>query len=727
MKRAVMLTGAVVLVLFLTLTPQGQAREVSRVELNFFHDLGIKENVDLTEPYPSFSFHVPHYPGIDWRHSYLELVVLFPDTISPTNRLSVLVENTLVFSRSLGMLPIRPGELSYLRIPLGGFTPTNPQKPLLSIEVRGERSSSVSSLPEKQPDDLWMTISSQSSIFLFGSIRTSPPSVSHFFTWPVREIEVVLPEGEWPENVIVAAVELASSLRSSLKRWGTRVRLNSLAFMSDEEKADPDARRIYLREPAPRDYHLLGNRLFLSPRGAHLACLPERDTMVGSSGNVDALPPPPLQPSGKISLCQLSHDDLYLASWKKTTKEFIFPSSLLGGIPNNLEFHLRWRPLSLPTETLFLVSVNDHPVFSKNLLPAEEISSTLRYDLIHIPGNLLHGTNTLKFELHSTDGDPEALSGTTTSIFISADSLFHCRGTAPPPAILTFRSGGAYFWGRGTIVLPSQPSLNDIEAAAALFSTLPSGKGLPVDLLVISWDEFEKVIRETPGIMGSLIQRYVTRPSSVWSVFERLKKTPGAAREAYIQAKRDESGWEGEFRSILSAAGAFLYNYAEALGSFLSSRILGESSDMNIPFTPNFFLAVSPPDEHPFTISVERTTAQPVYPDEGMGILTTSWYRGYPVFAFSYHGPQDLALQYYLEAIDKNLDVRNSESNTVLFSREGSSAFTAVLPPTYTRPPTWQDDVTKYRGILILIGFALLVTVGIYFLSRLANSRLRGE
>jgi len=725
MKKTAFITLAGAIMLLLTLVSPGAARELRRVELGFSRDLGITENVNLSGPFPSFSFAVPHYPGIHWEYSYLDLRVWFPDTVNPTDRLTVIMDNILVFSRSLERLPVRPGESGLVRIPLGGLTPTS-SGPLLTIEVRGERVPALSPLPGEQRGTVWMVLEPQSTLYLYGSIRTAPPTVSHFFIWPAREIEIVLPEGEWTKNIQTASVEIVSSLRSALERWGTRVRLNALPLMSEEEKADPEAIRVYLRDPAPRDYHLLGNRLFLSPRGVQLACSPERDTMVGSSGNIDTLPLPSPPPSGSISIRHLTHEDIWLSSWEETTQTICFPASLFGGIPIHLALHLQWRLLSLSTESVFLVLINGHPVFSETLSPDDEKAPHLRHSVIDIPGHLIHGTNTVHFQLLESSSEQEAFPGTTASLFISADSLLRYRGNAPPPAILTFRGGGAFFWGRGTLVLPSQPTLSDLQAAAALFSSLPSGETPPADLRVISWEEFENTIDETPGMLEILIQRYIARPTSIWRIWEQLQKVHSDARRAYVQATEAHDGWEGTIRGGISAAAAFLYRYGEAISSFVLAPLQADTQDMSIPYSPEYFLAVFPPGDHPLTASVERTAQRPVTPDEAMGILTTSWYRGFPVLTFSDHGPRDLALRYFLEAIDKKMDVRHSESNTVLFSREGASAFTAALSPTLTRPPSWRDDLSEYRGTLLLIVFAFLVAAGIYFLSRLAHNWLRG-
>ncbi|HSV30581.1 MAG TPA: cellulose biosynthesis cyclic di-GMP-binding regulatory protein BcsB [Atribacteraceae bacterium] len=706
------------------LSGSSPAQEWKRIEWRFDRDLGITQNLRLTGLTPSTTLFVPVLPGIDWTQSALNLTVWFSDALHPESTLAVFMNDDLLFSQTLQNLPLRPGQPGNLRIPLDLLI-SSPGERWIKVDIRPTLFISRNPCEDLASGNLWMMIMKKSHFMFNGAIRDLPVSIDEFLLFPTTELEIILPGGEWDREIATAYIKLMSFLKRPENIQAREITTLLFDEMTPEEREDRLKRRIYLRSPSMRDYHLLGNRLYLTPEGVKGLLSPYRVAMTGRSGTVVLEMEDISKYHPQLTFRDLGAGDLYFRGIGDLSAQLHFPASDLGGIPESLFLHLFknvQKPLAAFGGNGFLkIWFNNQLVLTERLSDAP--SGPLSQRIVELPAHLIQRENTLELMFSYFPGKENCMVGAIPlEAFLSGDSFLEYRGITLLPDPLTMMDVPTVFWGKGHIVLPEQFTVKDLKAAALLISTFRELDNTPILIKIHeSAEGMDLFLAQEHWLARFGHLPFLDRPS-FRPLWQDLARIPSRVREEISGAENGLAEWRTWLTVSLTEYGKGLF------------RILRFPCDLLFPKMeaipmPEYFLFIRPdlsrfPEAIPVLPTDDSLTffsqpeSQPsfrVTPDEPLAIMAVKRQGDKPAVFLTTLGREDLAMEYFFRHFRGPETLRSLTGNVILLSQEGWSDLT-IDADTRWRPVPVLSWFNWHQKIRIPISIILLMALLIFCL-----------
>ncbi|MGQ9622045.1 MAG: hypothetical protein ACUVTO_01135 [Candidatus Caldatribacteriaceae bacterium] len=502
---------------------------------------------------------------------------------------------------------------------------------------------------------------------------------SGFPPFPDPERHRFLPQDFRSKEIGGAYLKLYAFLRRMYR--GLPVGIGTRLFGGERlpEEA-PGEKRIFLMKESLRDVHLFGHSLYLTPKGVE-AVVGEKSLVSSSSRVVESVLLP--LPSRKRILADFGVGDVTVRGLGNMGTQVRFALSGLGGAWERLSLVLFWASAPLPRsprgEAFLRVFLNGNPIFSERITGEESFP---RKSIVPLPPASLARENTLEIVFSYFPEVENCRRGKAPfEATIFGNSYFMTYVKKDLPFLLTFGDVPTLFWGKGWVVLPENPTFEELEAAARLYGALREMDNTPL---------FVEVVREKelPGLLG------------------------------------------GGGRGLLS----FPRNFQDLLRLFSevsSSFRRGIELLLSFPSIPEYLLLVSPSQAllRYFPVSISQgalsltsaplpLTTLKVLPDEPLGVLTLGRVYHRPALAVFPCGVGDVALAHFLQGFEGAETLRNLKGNVVVFGRWGWSEDTVG----------WQAEnallefFRLYRFLLLAIVLGVILVFSLLRYARMMRS-----
>jgi hypothetical protein len=645
------------------------------MEWEFQEILGLEEDSLLEGPSPVYVFYFPAFSGILWEQSDLVLSLNIPQVLHPLSKISVYAENILLFSENL----TRRGERT-LRIPLNKLSQV-PQKDAYRFEIRSHLFIGENPCEDLASGNLWISVGKESRFRIV--MEEVAWNLQDFFRFPAQNVTVFLPQDFRSKDMEGAYIKLYAFLRRAYR--GLPVRIVTRLFGGERlpEEA-PGEKRIFLMRESLRDVHLFGRTLYLTPKGVE-AVVSEKNLVSVSSQVVESVFLP--LSSRKKTLADFGVGDTTVRGIGNMGTQVCFALSDLGGAWEHLSLVLFWASAPLPQsprgEAFLRVFLNGNPIFSERIV---EEKSLPQRSVIPLPPANLARENTLEIVFSyfpEVENCRRGIMPFEATIF--GNSYFVAYIKKDVPSLLTFGDVPTLFWGKGWVVLPENPALEELEAAARLYGALREMDNTPL---------FVEVAREKelPGLLGG-------RKGGRLLAFPR------------------------SFQDVLRLFSEIALLFRQGTALLFSS-----------PSIPEYLLLVSPSQAllRYFPVSVAQgalsltsaplpLTTLKVLPDEPLGVLTLGRVYHLPALAVLPCGTGNVAFAHFLRGFEGARTLRRLKGNVVVFGRQGWSEDTVG----------WQAENTLlgffrlYRFLFLALALGVVLVFGILWYARMARSSTR--
>jgi len=691
------------------------------------------QNLRLTGLTPSATVYLPNLSGIDWNQSFLNLGIWFSEILHPESSLAIFMNDELIYTQNLQRLPLRPGRPGTLRIPLNLFSPS-PGEHMVKVEIKPTLFISQNHCEDLASGNLWMVLMKESHFLLNVLSRDMPASIDDFLLFPSHAFEIVLPEEEWTKEILTAYHKLMSFLHRLHAATPREISTMLYDEMTTEEKQDQSKRRMYLRSNSTRDYHLQGNRLYLTPEGVDGLVSPYRAAMTGRSGSVQLKPGFLSTYSPRLSFQDLGAGNLHFQGIGEMRTRIYFASSDLGGVPESLHLHL-FENIMMPfTESggdgFMKILFNEQIVLTRRL--PDTPTGSLSRRIIDLSDHEIQRENTLEFVFSYFPVEGKCRAGTAPlEAFLSGDSFLDYHGKQPLSDPLTMQDVPTAFWGKGHVILPEQYTVQDIKAAALLASTLRSLDTTPLSFEVFDTQEGMELFFQKQGWLTGFGRLSFVEVSSFISPWQELARIPARVREQTEGKGNGINGWRTAFSAILTEYGKGLLRVIQfPIDTLFPARDPLPLPDYFLFIRPDFTLfpdglSILPEGDslilfaHPENIPLFTVT-----PDEPLAILSVSRQQERPSLFMTTLGQEDMAMTYFFQHFQGMETLRQLHGNVVLFTQEGWSDL-VVSDDIGWQPaslPTWIDWYQNNRIPLYIILIALLFVFCLYLYFRLAHT-----
>jgi len=685
----------------LFITTMARAQEFQWREIPF-SELGWDRDQKLEGSNPSYTLYLPNFPGVDWERSYLALQVEASPALSSSSSLTVYGDGNLLFTA-----PLRRGVFS---IPLRELSP---KEELHRLEIQPYLFISNNLCEDLASGNLFCTLKKEGQLVLFFK-DTSLTTLTDFLRFPDNRMEIILPPGKWSR----ALQEAYFTLYAFLQRYFRDLPMHIETRVSEEEKSFlPEHRRIFLREKAERDFELSGKSLFLTPQGVTAMVQDEKLLAV---------------PSLKISTIESTSPKvvrrLYLNGFSfrgigTLTETFYFASSDLGGLPETLKLVLyrSHSPLraQFQGEASFTVRLNGEPVYTERLGNEPVVPRTPQ--TIFLPSRLLRRENALEFrfsyfpEIGNCHRGEKPLEAS-----ISSDSYIEARGQGVPPFPLTWEEVPTFFWGKGFVVLPDEPTLQDLQIGAKILAALRSLDRTPLSVNVLTPKE---------------VALWLSRPPLQLKPWQRPFQRFTLLRQEVIHYALS---LENQNLPLLTQIATLLHftvkRTAAALGETMMS-FFASFTEVDTLEPPSYFILVNVSLDRlstPLTLEgdelvlkdlSEGKTLMRFGPDEPLGVLTTFWENGYPVILFTGYGEKEVAVRYFLNTFQEPQTLRRLNGNVALFTKNGLVSVLAGSGSNTSRKTVFPEWSGRLRLVTFLFLIGLIVLLAGLLYNRLVRPK----
>ncbi len=703
------------LVIFLCMGSLAHAQEISWREMTL-SELGWEKDLILEGSNPSHSLYLPNFPGVDWSASALYLKVKTSPLLNPASTLSLYGDGNLLFSTSLPQ-----GEKTF-RIPLAELSPN---EKLHRLEIRASLAISDNLCEDLASGQLFLTVHKESTLSLVFQ-KTRLTALEEFLTVPDSQIDIVFPAENWSRELQTAYIELYAFLSRFYRNMP--VKINTVSPPLPKTLVE-NRRRIFLTERRGRDFELYGPNLYLTPQGVK-AILHHPQILSFASSTIEPIALSPTILERKLSLAQLGATQLSFKGIGTLSETLYFASADLGGIPQTLTLTLYYNTI-LPRQEAYgeaslRVKLNGMLVWVEKISARHHSPLTSR--VIPISPFLLRRENALEITCTYFPEIGNCRRGEAPlEVTISGDSYLETKGEGPKPPLLTWNDVPTFFWGKGFIVLPETPTLEELVIAAQIASSLRAIDRTPIDFEVISHQKAQEKLRRPPQ------QPYSHNlPLAPW---QELLLLPRSAID---------------YAHSLPQYSERITDQIVALTTFLLEKYLAILKDLVLyPLIPFITVEQKPALAYFIFIAPQGKLATPPLlpqkgelvvqsledqrevmrfaPDEPLSFLTLFWENRHPVILFSPYGNKDIAYAHFLELFQREKTLRRLTGNVTLFGRKG---MTDLLLGQHFRwkgetPRFWQEIYYRYRLMVFLVGACVIILLAGWWYSRLTQPPMR--
>jgi len=690
-----------------------------------FHDLlGWNTNLMLQGQTPATVFYLPAPPGVDWQQSILMLQIKTSSFLDTNSSISVFVDDALLTS-----IPLEKRTKLTIPILLSPLT-GKPSGENVKIMIQPYLSISRNVCEDLASGHLWCEIQADSSYSLV--IKEKPiMTLNDYFQFPHKQIEILLPQGNWSRELTTSYMDLCAFLKRTYR--GLPVVITTKIFTDQNEiPKEMGKKQIILLENDTRDYRLDNGSLFLTPQGVE-AVIKQKEafsfpsTKIRTSrSEIDEIP------NENITLAQLGVAPLSLKGIGEMREHIYFPTADLKGMPRSLSLMLKWNSFPLQESTLndalLKISLNDV------LLRVERIpqsrTASLKLTRIPLPIEALRRENSLDISVLYFPEVNNCRQGTLPfEAFISDKSYLARQGKQSLPSVLTWNDVPTLFWGKGLIVLPDQPSLEELEIGAKIFATLREIDHNPIQIEIMpntlakenwfhsqsfSWrfhQSLRKIQEESFSILRTMNQILQSPELQQKPLLERILFIFYTALKSYFFI----------FRNYLSIA---LLPFTEITPRNNSEYIILVSQEND-----DFWFG-SPvqlrQEEIKFYRLPSNEYTMTLSPDESLGILAVTKKNNTPFILFAPYGSKEIAYRHFLDTFHGAETLRRMSGNVTLFGPGGKAdlrtdyGFTLVMVGN-----VFQEFYNRYRFFLLVGVLILLVIVFGAFYSKMTQPPIK--
>jgi hypothetical protein len=603
---------------------------------------GLRTDAILAGPSPSLALYLPVFPKTSFRESSLTLRYAATPACGEDSTLMVYGEDVF-----LAAFRIFPGEHE-LRIPLSSLADAS-FGDTVKLEIRATLRKSDNLCEDLLAEDLFLHIRKDSTLNL--SLSKATWTVRDFLRLPARHFHLVLPEAPWSQPLCGAYLKLYAFLRRNFRGLPVTIHTDPPGALRRSEEATPKERWIVLREQALRDVELSGNTLYLTPRGVD-GLIAESPLFVGQSFRVRSVL---FARESRRTFRDFGFRNTTLRGIGDLRERLYFTLADLGGVPRSLWLTLFWASTPLPEtprgEAFLKVFLNGSLVFVRKIPSGAR--QAVRKERIFLPARLLGRENALELVFSYFPEVGNCRRGTMPfEATIFEDSYFSgmlAKGEAP----LTFADAPTLFSGKAYVVLPENPSLEELEVAGRIYGALREIDATPLALEVLFPKDLKAFRRGQP----------TSFPNP--AVIAKWLKT-------------------GNFRLLFSPP----------------------------PVLPEYFLIIGHPEgllpEAPAALAGDTLTLShlsgletfALSPDDPWSALTVGEFSRKPALYLFTSGRKDLALAAFLRHFKGAETLRTLQGNVALFTLRGFGETQATSP---SSPSGFLELLWRFR-LFILAG-----------------------
>ena len=714
----------ILLILMIGKTVIASTEIKQNLEWSFQNLLGWKTNLLLQGQSPAYLFFLPAPPGVDWEHSILNLHLKISPFLDTNSSISVFVDDALAIS-----VPLEKKKEHTISIPLSLLS-LKPSGENFKIKIQPFLSISRNICEDLASGHLWCEIQADS---FFSLVMEEKPiiTLNDFLRLPQKQIEILLPQGTWSRELVTSYIHLYAFLRRTYR--GLPVIITTKIFINQNEfSEEAEKKKIFLLENDIRDFRLDRKNLYLTPQGVE-AVIKQKEAFSFSSAKVQSSSIEIDEfPGEKITLAQLGFAPLILRGIGEMRERIYFSTADLGGVPRTLSLILKWNAIPLPESTLndalLKISLNDE------LLRVERVpqgmASSMRSTKIPLPIQTLRRENSLDITFLYYPEVNNCRQGTLPfEASISDKSFLLSQGKTGLPSVLTWNDVPTSFWGKGWIILPDQPSLEELEIGALVFSALREIDHNPFRIQVVP----STLVNENWLHSQSFSWRF---HQSLQNIFEKSSSVLHSL-QLYLQSPALQQ--KPLLEKIFSELNATLKSYLLVFRNYLSIALL-PFVEITPQSVPEYIILISPENddfwfETPILPSKDQIalyqflSKEPtitISPDESLGLLTVTKKKNTPFILFAPYGSKEIAYRHFLNNFQGAETLRGMNGNVTLFGPRGKADLMTGydFSPEIT-PTTFQEFYERYRFFLLIGILVLMVIVFGSFYSRMTRPPIK--
>ena len=691
--------------------------------------VGQENDIRLEGHKASYSFFLPNFKGVNWDETRLALKIWFSEALNPESRVSLLINDQLVYTRLLKNIPLQPNWVAYLDI-LIPETSLKTNERFIKIEIQPTLFIGNHLGEDISSGNLWIIIKKESFITFKTKTDWIPQTIDDFLKSIKETITLILPPQPWSDHMLQSYFTLYAFLHKIHREQPFRIQ--TIIAPSQLSSADSkQSYQIYLLENSVSDYQLYGKKLFLTAEGVKTISAELHRFMIGTSGKTfySTEEKKSFQPQ-KITFSHLGYSSFKLEGFGNMEKNLRFYYSDLSKYPTSLTLRLFFNHTPLPSdfkgEALIKLSINSQPVYSQRL-DAKSGGQLFPIDL-YLSTPLLKPVNTLTFGLsYYPDEEDYRLGMMPFEGFFSEDSYFQVKSGNYAVILSSWKPITAVPGNKIKMVLPSELDENTLHIAAEILSSIQlyNSRLIPVEI-IFGGTHPNNLLSPSSIAIGWNPNYYPEMWNYHWTNFIQIPKL----------IEHTLSSSEYLNLNLLQKIPAAIYNITIPFGQFVHQfffSFLSYPIPVQTNRSENHLLIIVSPEIIPNYLSstVFFESGQMVLKDsiQSQANLTTSlnepisclvfFYQNHiPVILFTTSGQKSIAENYFKKHFNPKTTFLGISGNLVIFEKNGITDATFPENSLTNDPDKSQgffSQFTSNQRILFLIILGIIIALVIIF------------
>ena len=692
-----------------------------------------KKDIQLEGYQPSWVFYLPNFKGVNWGETRLALKIWFSEALSPESRISLLVNDQLVYFKLLKNIQLQSDYVAYLDIPIPESA-IDEKKDRIKFEIRPTLTIGNTICDDLSSGNLWVIIKRES--FISYSLKTdwNPQSVPDFFQGLLNQVTLVLPPQPWSDRIIQSYFTLHAFLNRLYRGYPLRIEtiVASSQFSSPQSMNN---NQIYLLEKSFRDFQVYGRKVFLTAEGVDLAISQYQQLMMNKSGKilnpVKEEAPQPI----KKTLMDLGIDSIELKGFGDMQKNTRFFLSEVGGgspVELSLRLYMNHTPLSpdFKGEALFKVYINSQLIYSKRL--DQNSGGHLTPIDLQFPAQYIKPVNDLLIAFSYYPDANNCRQGMMPfEGFISGDSYLQPLVSIRPNDISHWQNIPGSFIKKVKIILPFELDGETLQAAANIYSSIRLTDSLPLPAEIISQERLEKeLLSLAPLPTNWFINPYRINSFESWNNFIRI---PSVIQN--LLASPDFQNLD-ILQKILTTTNITASQYGLCVNQVLSSLVSNPIQVLPEESRSDFYIIISPgliPGSLSSPVSVQsgqliiQSPTQKGEPlklpiDEPLCCLTLFQQNHTPVILLTTFDQKQVAFENFMKFFNPKETLFDLTGNVALIGKNGIVDLTTVESPSIGSQGYSLSSLSQYMidqgPLLFIVLGVIMVLVLIFYLKK---------